>query len=49
MEGYAADLAMMSAKIVMENSSEFAKKGLDARVIVEGLISAGVASCIARK
>ena len=47
MEGYAADLAMMSAKIVMENSSEFAKKGLDARVIVEGLISAGVASCIA--
>lgn len=44
---YAADLAMMSAKIVIENSSEFAKKGLDARVIVEGLISAGVASCIA--
>ncbi len=44
---YAADLAMMSSKIVMENSSEFAKKGLDARVIVEGLISAGVASCIA--
>ncbi len=44
---YAADLAMMSAKIVMENSSEFSKKGLDARVIVEGLISAGVASCIA--
>ena len=44
---YAADLAMMSAKIVMENSNEFAKKGLDARVIVEGLISAGVASCIA--
>ena len=44
---YAADLAMMSARIVMENSSDFAKKGLDARVIVEGLISAGVASCIA--
>jgi len=44
---YAASLAMMSAKIVMENSSKFAKKGLDARVIVEGLISAGVASCIA--
>ncbi len=44
---YAADLALMSAKIVMENSPEFAKKGLDARVIVEGLISAGVASCIA--
>lgn len=44
---YAANLAMMSAKIVMENSSKFAKEGLDARVIVEGLISAGVASCIA--
>ena len=44
---YAADLALMSAEIVIENSSEFAKKGLDARVIVEGLISAGVASCIA--
>ncbi len=44
---YSADLAMMSAKIVMENSSQYAKKGLDARVIVEALISAGVASCIA--
>lgn len=44
---YAADLALMSAKIVMENSAEFAKNGLEARVIVEGLISAGVASCIA--
>ena len=44
---YAADLALMSAKIVMENSREFAKNGLEARVIVEGLISAGVASCIA--
>ena len=44
---YSSDLAMMSAKIVMENSKEFARNGLDARVIVEGLISAGVASCIA--
>jgi glycerol-1-phosphate dehydrogenase [NAD(P)+] len=44
---YSADLAMMSAKIVFENSKVFAKKGLDARVIVEALISAGVASCIA--
>ena len=44
---YSADLAMMSAKIVMENSNQYAKKGLDARVIVEALISAGVASCIA--
>lgn len=44
---YSADLASMSAKILMENSKTFAKKGLDARVIVEALISAGVASCIA--
>lgn len=44
---YSADLAMMSAKIVMDNSSMYSKKGLDARVIVEALISAGVASCIA--
>lgn len=44
---YSADLALMSAKIVMENSSYYAKNGLDIRVIVEALISAGVASCIA--
>jgi len=44
---YSADLATMSAKIVMENSSKYSKEGLDARVIVEALISAGVASCIA--
>ena len=44
---YSADLALMSAKIVMENSSHYAKNGLDARIIVEALISAGVASCIA--
>lgn len=44
---YAANLALMSAKIVIENSELFAKRGLDARVIVEALISAGVASCIA--
>lgn len=44
---YAANLSLMSAKIVIENSRLFAKKGLDARVIVEALISAGVASCIA--
>ncbi len=44
---YAANLALMSAKILMENSKTFAKKGLDARVIVEALLSAGVASCIA--
>ena len=44
---YSADLALMSAKIVMDNSSTYSKRGLDARVIVEALISAGVASCIA--
>ena len=44
---YSAHLASMSAKILMENSDVFAKKGLDVRVIVEALISAGVASCIA--
>lgn len=44
---YAADLAMLSATMVMENSAEFARSGTDARLIVEGLISAGVASCIA--
>ena len=44
---YSANLALMSAQILMENSKTFAKKGLDARVIVEALISAGVASCIA--
>lgn len=44
---YSADLALMSARIVMENSKIYAKKGLDVRVIVEALISAGVASCIA--
>jgi len=44
---YSANLALMSAKIVMENSSYYAKNGLDVRVIVEALISAGVASCIA--
>lgn len=44
---YSANLALMSAKIVMENSSYYAKNGLDVRIIVEALISAGVASCIA--
>ena len=44
---YSADLALMSAKIILKNSKKYSKKGLDARVIVEALISAGVASCIA--
>lgn len=44
---YSANLASMSAKILMENSDAYAKKGLDVRVVVEALISAGVAACIA--
>lgn len=44
---YSADLAMMSAMMIIENSNLYAKEGLDARIIVEALISAGVASCIA--
>jgi len=44
---YSAELATMSAMMVIENSAEFAAKGTDARLVVEGLISAGVASCIA--
>ena len=44
---YSADLASMSAKILVESASSFSKKGLDVRVIVEALISAGVASCFA--
>ena len=44
---YSADLALMSAKILMESSASFSKKGLNVREIVEALISAGVASCIA--
>lgn len=44
---YSASLARMSANIVMENAEDFAQNGIDARVVVEALISAGVASCIA--
>lgn len=44
---YAASLALMSARIVMESAESFARDGPDARIIVEALISAGVASCIA--
>ncbi len=44
---YSANLASMSAEILIENSDVYAKKGLDVRIIVEALISAGVASCIA--
>lgn len=44
---YAANLALMSANMVLENSNVFAKNGIDSRIVVEALISAGVASCIA--
>ena len=44
---YSAELALMSAKFLIKNSTRFSKKGLHVREIVEALISAGVASCIA--
>lgn len=44
---YSASLAMMSANMVMENAAIFAERGPEVRLIVEALISAGVASCIA--
>jgi len=37
----------MSAKFLIKYSVRFAKKGLHVREIVEALISAGDASCIA--
>ncbi|TLX94232.1 MAG: iron-containing alcohol dehydrogenase [Thaumarchaeota archaeon] len=43
---YAANLASMSAKIVIDNSKNFKRKP-DVRMIVEALISSGVAACIA--
>ena len=44
---YSAELALMSAQFLIKNSTRFSKKGLHVREIVEALISAGVASCIA--
>ena len=44
---YSANLAMMSANMIMENSKRFVQEGPDVRMIVESLISAGIASCIA--
>jgi glycerol-1-phosphate dehydrogenase [NAD(P)+] len=44
---YSAELASMSAQFLIKNSARFSKKGLHVREIVEALISAGVASCIA--
>ena len=43
---YAANLANMSANIIIENSSKLSYRA-NIRTIVEALISAGVASCIA--
>jgi glycerol-1-phosphate dehydrogenase [NAD(P)+] len=45
---YAANLACMSAKIILGESSKLKRKSLSSiRTIVEALISAGVAACIA--
>ena len=44
---YSANLALMSAEILIESAENFSKKNIDVRVIVEALISEGVASCIA--
>ena len=44
---YSANLALMSAEILIESAENFSKNNVDVRVIVEALISAGVASCIA--
>ena len=45
---YAANLAYMSAKIILEESEKLSSKSqFTVRTIVEGLISAGVAACIA--
>lgn len=46
--GYAASLALMSAKHVLASHRELAKGGMEGlRVLVEALISSGVAMCIA--
>jgi glycerol-1-phosphate dehydrogenase [NAD(P)+] len=46
---YAANLAYMSAKIILEGSDKllYERSGFGIRTIVEALISAGVAACIA--
>ena len=44
---YSANLALMSAKILTDNVSNFSKRNLNERAIVEALISSGVAACIA--
>jgi glycerol-1-phosphate dehydrogenase [NAD(P)+] len=46
--GYAASLALMSAKLVMENAELISKKGEEGlRVLIEALISCGVSMSIA--
>lgn len=46
--GYAANLAYMSAKIILDESERLkGKSQFGIRIIVEALISAGVAACIA--
>lgn len=46
--GYAANLAYMSAKIILDESERLKRKSqFSIRTIVEALISAGVAACIA--
>jgi glycerol-1-phosphate dehydrogenase [NAD(P)+] len=46
--GYSANLALLSADLVIDNSAEIARKAGDSvRVVVEALISAGVAAGIA--
>lgn len=44
---YSASLALMSADMILENARRFSAEGPDHRIVVEALISAGVASCIA--
>jgi glycerol dehydrogenase-like iron-containing ADH family enzyme len=46
--GYAANLAYMSAKIILDESEKLKRKSqFSIRTVVEALISAGVAACIA--
>jgi glycerol-1-phosphate dehydrogenase [NAD(P)+] len=44
---YAANLAYMSAKIILDEPQKLQKNKFGIRTIVEALISAGVAACIA--
>ena len=44
---YAANLAYMSAQTIIKNATKFSEHGAEVRTVVEALISAGVAACIA--